>query len=642
MAIQAGSGGAARHPPPLARVEAVVWNDVLHRGHMRMRRERPKHHDAHPHQDKPEHDDDQNHTGHWAALAINMARVLTSAVMTRNLLRGALRETATLPEVFLGRSIVLVGLMGAGKTSIGRRLAARLGLPFRDADAEIELAAGCTIPELFARYGEREFREGERRVVRRLLAGDPIVLATGGGAFMDPQTRATIRSDAVSVWLRVPLPTLIRRVATRSNRPLLAESDPEDVLRRLIDLRHPVYAEADLTVDCGDESPDGTTARVLESLVAWRPHRRLAVALSSTSYDVLVGERLLSRAGALLAPVLAQKRAIVVTDETVARLHLPTLLESLGHTAIRTDSIVVPAGEASKSMDSFARVVDRMLELGVERRTAVIALGGGVIGDLAGFAAASVLRGLPFVQIPTTLLAQVDSSVGGKTGINTRHGKNLVGAFHQPKAVLADISILSTLPPRELKAGYAEIVKAGLIGDAGFFAWCEAHGAQVVGGDPEALGEAVMRACAFKAQVIGEDEREEKAEGGRALLNLGHTFGHALEAEYGYTGELLHGEAVGVGIGLAFRMSARLGFCDVAVAERVVAHLHACGMLAELSMLNRRLSATKLATNMGRDKKMRDGRLTFILARGIGQAFTCPDVKMEEVVDLLRAEGCEE
>jgi shikimate kinase/3-dehydroquinate synthase len=561
--------------------------------------------------------------------------------MTRNLSRAALAETAALPEPLAGRSIVLVGLMGAGKTSIGRRLAARLGLPFRDADAEIELAAGCTIPELFARYGEREFREGERRVIRRLLAGEPLVLATGGGAFMDPQTRQAIRGEAVSVWLRAGLPTLLRRVATRTNRPLLNDQDPADVLERLMAARHPVYAEADLTVECGDEPPDSTTARVIDALLAWRPHRRLAVSLSSSAYDVLIGEGLLARAGALLAPVLPQKRCVVITDSHVAALHLPALLASLAETAIRAESIVVPPGEASKSMASYTDVVERLLELGVERRTAVVALGGGVIGDLAGFAAATTLRGLPFIQIPTSLLAQVDSSVGGKTGVNTRHGKNLVGAFHQPRRVLADISALATLPVRELRAGYSEIVKAGLIGDADFFGWCEAHGAAVVGGDPEALGEAVMRACAFKAAVVGDDEREEKPADGRALLNLGHTFGHALEAEFGYTGALLHGEAVGIGLGLAFRLSARLGHCDAAVAERVVGHLAATGLLAELAMLNRRLSASRLVGHMARDKKLRDGRLTFILARGIGQAFTSADVPPEAVMDLLRNEGCE-
>jgi shikimate kinase/3-dehydroquinate synthase len=284
--------------------------------------------------------------------------------------------------------------------------------------------------------------------------------------------------------------------------------------------------------------------------------------------------------------------------------------------------------------------MDRLLEQAPERKTAVIALGGGVVGDLAGFAAATALRGLPFVQIPTTLLAQVDSSVGGKTGINTVRGKNLVGAFHQPRMVIADTATLTTLPPREKRAGYAEIVKAGLIGDAGFYDWCEDHGAAVVGDDREAQAEAVLRACAFKAAVVGTDEREERPNDGRALLNLGHTFGHALEAELGY-GTILHGEAVAIGLGLAFRLSARLGLCDPAEAERVVAHVASVGLPAELGMLNRRFSAERLMAHMRRDKKMRDGQLHFVLVRGIGEAFTSSDVPAEAVVEVLRESGCD-
>ena len=546
-----------------------------------------------------------------------------------------------MPEALEGRSLVLVGLMGAGKTSIGRRLAARLGLPFRDADSEIELAAGCTIPELFNRYGETDFRAGERRVIRRLLAADPLVLATGGGAFMDAETRASIRAEAVSVWLRVRLPTLVRRVASRNNRPLLRDGDPAEILAGLMEKRHPTYAEADVVLDCGDEAPETTTARVLDALHAFRRPRRLAVALQSAAYDVVVGEGLLLRAGALLAPVLPQKRAVVVTDETVAALHLPALLQGLAETGVRTQQVVVPAGEASKSMQGFARVTEALLEAGVERRTTVIALGGGVVGDLAGFAAAVTLRGLPFVQVPTTLLSQVDSSVGGKTGINTSAGKNLLGAFHQPLMVLADTSTLATLEGRELRAGYAEVAKAGLVGDAVFFGWCEDHAAALMAGDREVQAEAVMRACAFKASVVGDDEREEKPNDGRALLNLGHTFAHAFEAEVGYGGGLLHGEAVAVGLGLAFRLSARLGHCAPGVAARVAAHLESVGLPSEPGMLNRRFSAGRLVAAMRRDKKIRDGALRFVLARGVGQAFTSSDVLEEAVVDLLRSEGCE-
>jgi len=558
--------------------------------------------------------------------------------MPRN--TAAQSEALPVPDSLRGQRIVLVGLMGAGKTSIGRRLAARLGLPFLDADAEIEVAAGCSIPELFARYGEAYFRDGEKKVIRRLLAGGPAVLAYGGGAFMDPDTRRATRERAVSVWLRCTLPTLLRRVASRENRPLLANQDHRATMARLMEQRYPVYAEADLTVDCGDEMPEITTSQVVDALASYAPPRRLPVVLSSSRYDVVIGDGLLARAGALLAPVLPQKRAVVVSDANVARLHMKTVLAGLAENGFATSTVIVPAGEATKNVEQYLSVVDQLLEARVERRTAVIALGGGVVGDLAGFAAATTLRGLPFVQIPTTLLAQVDSSVGGKTAVNTKRGKNLLGAFYQPRMVLADTGALATLPPRELRAGWAEIVKAGLIGDAEFFAWCERFGRAVVGGDRAAQGEAIERACAFKAAVVGDDEREEKPNDGRALLNLGHTFGHALEAEYGYDGGLLHGEGVAIGLGLAFRLSEKLGYCTAEDVGRVTSHVASVGMAADLRSLNRRFSAASLIGHMRRDKKVRDGALNFVLVHGIGEAFTSSDVPPDAVEELLREEGC--
>ena len=537
------------------------------------------------------------------------------------------------------RSVVLVGLMGAGKTTVGRRLASRLGIPFRDADAEVERAAGITVSELFARYGEAEFRRGEQGVIRRLLSGPPIVLATGGGAFMDETTRATIRRQAVSLWLRCPLDVLERRVSGRQHRPLLREGRPRDILSALMLRRHPIYAEADLVVDCSENSVDQTTEQALGVLLRHVAPHRLAVSLSRDEYEVVIGTGLVARAGALLAPLLPQKRAVVVTDQTVAALHLPLLLSALAETGIEASPIVVPPGEGSKSLAGLGRLADSMLALGVERRTTVIALGGGVVGDLAGFAAATVLRGMPLVQIPTTLLAQVDSSVGGKTGINMAAGKNLLGAFHQPVAVLADTDMLRTLPVRELRAGYAEVVKAGLIGDPALFEWCESNGTALLAGDAAVQAEAVRLACAFKAAVVGEDEREQMPNGGRALLNLGHTFGHALEAEIGYDGSLLHGEAVGIGLSLAFRLSVRLGLCPAADAERVVLHLQRMGMKAGLGDCGRPMTADALMMHMHRDKKMRDGRLALVLVRGIGQAFTSTEVAPDALQALLAAEG---
>jgi len=445
------------------------------------------------------------------------------------------------PYALQGRSLVLVGLMGAGKTSIGRRVAARLGLPFADADAEIEHAAGRSVAEIFARYGEAAFRDGERKVIQRLLAGPPMVLATGGGAFMDPQTRATIRGQSVSLWLRASLETLVRRTAGRTHRPLLNQGDPGEVLAGLIAARYPVYAKADIMVQCGDDSPETTTSRVIGAIAAHGQQITVPVRLSSQSYDVHIGAGLLVEAGKILVPLLPQPRAIIVSDRNIENLHLPRLQESLRDAGIIFDTVITAPGEGAKSLSNFASLANEILAKGIERRTSIIALGGGVVGDLAGYLAASLLRGLPFIQIPTTLLSQVDSSVGGKTGINSAYGKNLIGAFHQPRCVLADTATLATLPLRELQAGYAEIYKAGLIGDADLADWCERHGGAVIHGDREAQKLAVARAVAFKAAVVADDEREEKPENGRALLNLGHSFGHALEAEFGYDGTLLHG-----------------------------------------------------------------------------------------------------
>ncbi|WP_406566050.1 3-dehydroquinate synthase [Acidisoma silvae] len=567
------------------------------------------------------------------------AAVLTSALMTRNNDDDLTGDT--LPRHLADRSIVLVGIMGAGKTAVGKRLAATLGLTFIDADQEIETASGYTVSEIFERFGEPAFRDVERRVIRRLLEGPRIVLATGGGAFMDPATRTVIRDKGLSIWIRAPLPLLLRRVAGRTHRPLLMSGDPGTILQGLMKLRHPIYAEADIVIDSRDETVDAMATRMAETVMDHLPALSVPVVLAGGGYQVIIGSSLITRAGGLLGAVLPQRRAVIVTDKTVAGLHLQTLLTGLETAGFTTETIVVEPGELSKSIETWASVIDQLLDLAVERRTAVIALGGGVVGDLAGFAAAATMRGLPFVQVPTTLLSQVDSSVGGKTGINTRQGKNLIGAFYQPHMVLADTDTLGTLPPRELRAGYAEIVKTGLIGDAAFYDWCEENGSGVVSGNRALQAQAIQVACAFKARVVGDDEREEKPNDGRALLNLGHTFGHALEAEVGYGAGLLHGEAVAIGLGLAFGLSAKLGHCAPDLAPRIRRHLDSVGLPSEIAMLNRRFSVEKLVGHMRKDKKMRDGALHFVLARGIGQAFTSRDVPPEAVVELLREAGCE-
>lgn len=357
--------------------------------------------------------------------------------------------------------------------------------------------------------------------------------------------------------------------------------------------------------------------------------------LGARSYEIAIGPGLIARAGAEIAALPdAPSRVAVVTDSHLSDLHLAALERSLSDAGLAFDAFVVPAGEASKSFGSFEKLCEALLGAGLERRTWLIALGGGVVGDLTGFAAAVLLRGLNFVQIPTSLLAQVDSSVGGKTGINTAQGKNLVGAFHQPRLVLADSTALSTLPRRELLAGYAEVAKYGALGDADFFAWLEEHGPHVIEGDAAAQIRAVATSCRAKAAIVAADEREG---GQRALLNLGHTFGHALEAETGYSAALLHGEAIAIGMVMAFDLSVRLGHCRPEEADRLRRHLAAVGLATDLADLPQvDWNAERLLRHMRKDKKVHEGRLTFILARGLGQAFVTRDVPEAEVLALLQ------
>lgn len=538
------------------------------------------------------------------------------------------------------QSIVLIGLMGSGKTSVGRRLAIRLGMPFRDADDEIEHAAGCSISEIFSRFGEEAFRDGERRVIRRLLSEPPSVIAFGGGAFIDLETRMLTRSRATSVWLKCPLDTIVTRVSNRYDRPLLNGVDQKSTLLRLMMARDPIYGEADVTVNCGDGPPEATVSEVISELVNYRLSRRVTVSSSIRTYEVVIGKGLLDRIGSLLAPILPSKRVVVVGDRKVASIHSEKVRGSLSYSGFVNSLITVEGGESSKNICEWSGLVEKIIEQNPDRGTTIIALGGGVIGDLAGFAAAVTLRGLPFVQIPTTLLAQVDSSVGGKTGVNTPRGKNLVGSFYQPWIVVADVGTLSTLPLRELRAGYAEIVKVGLIGDRSFFAWCERNGLKILSGDTNSQVEAVWNSCSFKANIVENDEREEKADGGRGLLNLGHTFAHALEAEYGLGGCILHGEAVAIGLGLAFELSGRLGFCNPTEVERVLEHIKSVGLPSKIRSLDRKFSAERLLNHMKRDKKARDNKLTFVLARAIGEAFLKSDVPEDTVRQLLREEGC--
>ena len=559
------------------------------------------------------------------------------------------------------RSIVLVGMMGAGKSTIGRRLAARLGLPFLDADTEIEAAASLTIPEIFERHGEPHFRDGEARVIGRLLEGPPVVLATGGGAFLREETRRHIATKAVSIWLKADADVIMRRVRRRADRPLLQTADPDGTVVRLLGEREPLYAKADLTIWSRDVPHDQIVEESLEALRAHlcgadaprqpsdvasnemtAPLKQsdpiiIDVSLGDRAYDIVIGRDVLQSLGTRIAGLRPGARTAIVTDRTVAKHWLPRAEASLAQAGIAATRIVVDDGEISKTYVGLERVIEGLIAARIERNDLVVALGGGVVGDLAGFAAAILRRGVDFVQVPTSLLAQVDSSVGGKTAINSPQGKNLLGVFHQPALVVADTAVLDTLSPRQFRAGYAEVAKYGVIGDEAFFSWLEKNHADIFRGGP-AREHAIATCCRAKAAIVLRDERES---GERALLNLGHTFGHALEAATGFSDRLFHGEGVAIGMVLAAEFSAKLGMIGEADAVRITRHLAEVGLPTHLQDIagfaqEGLADADLLMALMAQDKKVTRGKLTFILLEAVGRAVIAKDVEPSLVRDFLK------
>nr|WP_267876920.1 bifunctional shikimate kinase/3-dehydroquinate synthase AroKB [Massilia atriviolacea] len=535
-------------------------------------------------------------------------------------------------------NIFLVGLMGAGKTTIGRILARKLGKRFVDSDHEIEARTGATIPWIFEIEGEASFRRREAEVIRDLTAQDGLVLATGGGAVLDPASRAYLKQRGRVVYLRASVNSIMLRTTHDKSRPLLQTADPRKKLEELTAQREPLYREiADLVIDTGRPNVQSMVQTILTQLSALGPaaartargstmhtlHTQhtsqapntdparifLNVDLGERSYPITIGAGLLSDP-ALLERHIAGRKVAIVTNTTVAPLYLERVAAPLRACGRDVLEIVLPDGEQFKNWDSLMTIFDALLEHRCDRKTTLVALGGGVIGDLTGYAAASYMRGVPFVQMPTTLLSQVDSSVGGKTGINHPLGKNMIGAFYQPRAVLADTASLDTLAPRELSAGLAEVIKHGAIIDAAFFDWIEANIGKLMARDPEALAHAISRSCEIKADVVRQDERE----GGlRAILNFGHTFGHAIEAGMGY-GAWLHGEAVGCGMVMAADLSHRLGLVDAATVARMRALVGAAG----LPTVAPHLGTERWLELMEVDKKNEGGAIKFILMKPLG------------------------
>jgi 3-dehydroquinate synthase len=523
-------------------------------------------------------------------------------------------------------NIFLVGLMGAGKTTIGRLLARRLDLTFIDSDHEIEARTGATIPWIFEIEGEASFRRREADVIRELTSQNGIVLATGGGAVLNPASRALLAERGTVIYLRASVSSILQRTAHDKNRPLLQTADPRRKLEDLTEQREPLYREiADIVIDTGRPNVQSMVQTILDQIAETasadarskaKPTMNeqtcisLNVELGDRSYPIAIGRGLLDDSSLLQRHIGGSGKVAIVTNTTVAPLYLEKVAAPLRAAGREVVPIILRDGEEYKTWESLNEVFDALLANKCDRKTTLVALGGGVIGDMTGFAAATYMRGVPFVQIPTTLLAQVDSSVGGKTGINHPLGKNMIGAFYQPRAVIADTATLDTLPARELSAGLAEVIKHGAILDAGFFDWIEANIAKLMARDHAALAHAIARSCEIKSDVVARDERE----GGlRAVLNFGHTFGHAIESGLGY-GEWLHGEAVGCGMVMAADLSRRLGLIDAAALERVRALVQAAG----LPVVAPDLGVERWIELMEVDKKNEGGAIKFILLKPLG------------------------
>ena len=519
--------------------------------------------------------------------------------------------------------IVLIGFMGTGKTAVGRRLAGALGVPFVDTDTLIEEKTATSIPELFRTRGETGFRVVEKEIIRGLADGERRVIATGGGAVLDRENFAVLQTLGPVIHLSAPASTILARTKGDAGvRPLLAGSDPLERIRSLQRERAPVYGRADHEVDTSRHTIDET----VEMVMAWTHggERVVRVDLGADSYDIVIGPDCLGRLGPLMRSFDLTDRALVATHPGIAKHYGERTTESLRSAGFEPAVIEVPDGEGQKSLEWAGKLYDAMLAHRMDRRSPVIALGGGVVGDLTGFAAATFLRGVPFIQVPTSLLAQVDASVGGKVAVDHRRGKNLIGAFYQPLLVLASLDTLDSLPDRELRAGMAEVIKYGVIADAEVFTYIEGRLDEILGRERDVLAHVVARSCEIKAEVVAGDEREQ---GRRAILNFGHTMGHAIETRTG----MLHGEAVAIGMVYAARVAERMGLLDEESVRRLIDLVRRVGLPVRCDGLD--VSGT--IETMKLDKKSVGGRLRFILPNRIGEVAIRDDVPDEYVRSVL-------
>lgn len=524
-----------------------------------------------------------------------------------------------------GENLILFGSMGAGKSAVGRRLAERLGMAFVDTDALVERETRLSVGEIFHRYGEPRFRALERRVIGRAASGRCQVIATGGGAVVDPRNRARLRRAGLTVWLKTDPEVAAARVGGANNRPLLASGQRADILAHLLAEREPYYREALIHVDTSGHSVEEVASTIVARL---QPGSSVvSVNAVASQYDVHVGWGTLDRFGERLAAYTRACTAAVITNPRVGKVYARRVAASLRRSGFRPVVVTIPDGERYKTLRTASRVYDELVQRRFERGDILVALGGGVIGDLTGFVAATYLRGVRYVQVPTTVVAQVDSSIGGKTGVDHPKGKNLIGSFHHPVMVYADVATLQTLPRRELVAGLAEVVKYGVIADASFFSYLEEQAESVLGGVPDVLVEVVRRSAAVKADVVRQDERET---GLRRILNYGHTAGHVVETLTGYSA-IRHGEAVSIGMDFAARLAAQLNLCGESLVRRQRTLLERLGLPTRLPAI---IPARAIQT-MRLDKKVREGRVYFVLPQKVGQVTVLP-VGTNDIVGMWR------